>query len=65
MDYEEKNMKSIIIWFIMEEIMNLGINQHYDSTRKASYGYIKRIDQEKEHQFDKSVMIINDFAFTF
>ena len=67
MDYEERLYRNQSLYGLSwEEINNLlGINQHYDSTRKASYGYIKRIDQEKEHQFDKSVMIINDLHLPF
>jgi predicted phosphodiesterase len=67
MDYEERLYRNQSLYSLSwEEINNLlGIEQHYDSTRKASYGYIKRINQEKEHNFDKSVMIINDLHLPF
>lgn len=67
MDYEERLYRNQSVYGISwEEVNNLlGIEQHYDSTRKSSYGYIKRADQEKEHDFDKSVMIINDLHLPF
>lgn len=67
MDYEERLYRNQSIYGISWEQINelLGIDKHYDSTRKASYGYIKRIDQEKANIFDKSVMVINDIHLPF
>ena len=67
MDYEERLYRNQSIYGISWEQINelLGIDKHYDSTRKASYGYIKRIDQEKANTFDKSVMVINDIHLPF
>lgn len=67
MDYEERlyrNQSSYgLSWKKINKLLN--IKQHPDSTRKASYGYLRRVDQEKEHKFDKSIMIINDLHLPF
>lgn len=61
-DYEERLYRNISQYNLKWEDVNklLNFRQHPDSTRKASYGYIKRCDQERNQKFDKAVMIIND-----
>lgn len=66
-DYEErlyKNRKRYKLnW---QEVTNLlELEQHEDTTRKESYGYLRRVEQEKEVVFDNSVMIINDLHLPF
>lgn len=67
MDYEERLYRNQseykISWEKITELLNL--NQHPDTTRKASYGYLRRVDQERENKFDKSIMIINDLHLPF
>jgi len=62
MDYEERLYRNRseygIDWEKINELLEL--EQHPDTTRKASVGYIKRIDQKRQNKFDKSIMIIND-----
>lgn len=67
MDYEERLYRNQSLYGLSwEDITNLlELEQHHDTTRKASYGYIKRADQELEHGFDKSVMVINDLHLPF
>ena len=67
MDYEERLYRNQSLYNLSWEEINelLGIEQHPDSTRKASYGYLRRVDQERENKFDKSVMIINDIHLPF
>jgi len=67
MDYEERLYRNQFLYGLSWEDINklLGLEQHPDSTRKASYGYLKRVDQERENKFDKSVMIINDIHLPF
>ena len=66
-DYEERLYRNQSFYNITWEKINelLGLEQHPDSTRKASYGFVKRANMEKEHKFDKSVMIINDLHLPF
>jgi len=67
MDYEERlyrNQKRYkISWQKITKLLNL--DQHPDTTRKASYGYLRRVDQERENKFDKSILIINDLHLPF
>lgn len=67
MDYEERLYRNQSIYGLSWGKINelLGLKQHPDSTRKASYGYLRRIDQERQHNFDKSIMIINDLHLPF
>lgn len=66
-DYEYRLYKNQSLYGISWEQINelLGLEQHPDSTRKASYGYIKRAEQEMSHSFDKSIMVINDLHLPF
>lgn len=62
-DYKERlyrNKKDYEIeWEDIGEL--LGKDQNPDHIRKTSYGYLERIEDEKDlKQFDKSIMIIND-----
>ena len=46
-------------WEDVKELLNS--EQHPDSIRKSSYGYLERIEDEKNiSRFDKSIMIMND-----
>src|SRR5690606_36422587 len=67
MDYEERLYRNQsrykLSWKKITELLNL--NQHPDTTRKASYGYLRRVDQERENKFDKSVMVLNDLHLPF
>lgn len=67
MDYEERLYRNQSRYKLSWKKINklLKLNQHPDSTRKASYGYLRRVDQEREHGFDKSIMIINDLHLPF
>jgi predicted phosphodiesterase len=38
----------------------LGEDVSADHLRKTAYGYLQRCEEEKAHNFDKSVMIVND-----
>lgn len=66
-DYEERLYRNQSMYGLSWEKINelLELEQHPDSTRKASYGYLKRADQERGHNFDKSIMIINDLHLPF
>lgn len=61
-DYEERLYKNRVRynlnWQDVTDLLEL--EQHHDTTRKASYGYLRRVKQEQLNTFDKSVMIIND-----
>lgn len=67
MDYEERLYRNQsmynLSWSEINKLLNL--NQHPDTTRKASYGYLRRVDQERRHNFDKAIMIINDLHLPF
>jgi len=67
MDYEERLYRNQsrykLSWKKITELLNL--NQHPDTTRKASYGYLRRADQERQNKFDKSIMVINDLHLPF
>lgn len=67
MDYEERLYRNQsrykLSWKKITELLNL--NQHPDTTRKASYGYLRRVDQERQNKFDKSIMVINDLHLPF
>ncbi len=67
MDYEERLYRNQsrykLSWKKITELLNL--SQHPDTTRKASYGYLRRVDQERQNKFDKSIMIINDLHLPF
>ena len=67
MEYEERLYRNQSLYGLSWERINnlLGLEQHPDSTRKASYGYLRRIDQEIKNTFDKSIMIINDLHLPF
>lgn len=67
MEYEERLYRNQSLYGLSWERINnlLGLEQHPDSTRKASYGYLRRIDQEAKGTFDKSIMIINDLHLPF
>lgn len=62
MDYEERLYRNQSLYGLKWDQINqlLNIEQHPDSTRKASYGYLRRIDQEIKSSFDKSIMIMGD-----
>ena len=67
MDYEERlyrNRKTYdLTWSEITEL--LGLEQHADTTRKESYGYIRRIGQERRSSKDNSIMIMNDIHLPF
>ena len=66
-DYKERLYRNRVRYKLdWQEVANLlGKNEHFDHTRKTSYGYLERINDEKEIKFDKSVMIINDLHLPF
>lgn len=67
MEYEERLYKNRrrynLSWQEITDLLNL--EQHGDTTRKASYGYLRRVEQEDELKFDNSVMIVNDLHLPF
>lgn len=67
LDYEERIYKNRtrygLDWAEVNEI--LSIDNHPDHTRKMSYGYLRRVEQEKSNTFDRSVMIMSDIHLPF
>lgn len=62
-DYKERLYKNRSIYGLEWEDVTtiLKKEENPDHTRKTSYGYLERIEDEKNsNKFDKSVMIIND-----
>ena len=66
-DYKERLYRNMSRWGMGWNAVKklLGSTHSEDHLRKTSYGYLERIDDEKSHTFDNSVMIINDLHLPF
>lgn len=67
-EYEERLYRNRTLYDLSwQEVTDLlELEQHADTTRKESYGYIKRANQEKSiSKKDKNFMVINDVHLPF